>query len=199
MYSEHKLIVLCRVTDTAIASRFVFKFTWLWGSILFTMIDVPPDALLVCLFIWLYIVCCLIFNLSFSFKKVSWRHITHGRKFLMMSVNWSKLAFVPLMFHYMILFILQVCFGPIVFLVGRCFVSHVWFVDWLWLVVLFGLHFLYGKFYLKVCSVSVRDVVQVCVFGLLKVNSLLRFWGLVGFLFIFCAERWFLFFFLEVA
>ena len=46
------------------------------------------------------------FNLSFSFKKVSWRHITLGSKFLMISVNSSKLAFVPLMFHCMILFVL---------------------------------------------------------------------------------------------
>ena len=51
MYSEHILIVLCRVTDTAIAYRFVFKFIWLCGSVLFMIIDVPPDAL-VCLFIW---------------------------------------------------------------------------------------------------------------------------------------------------
>ena len=51
MYSEHMLIVLCRVTDTAIACRFVFKFIWLCGRVLFTIIDVPPDALLVCLFI----------------------------------------------------------------------------------------------------------------------------------------------------
>ena len=53
MYSEHMLIVLCRVTDTAIACRFVFKFIWLSGSVLFTIIDVPPDALVVCIFIYL--------------------------------------------------------------------------------------------------------------------------------------------------
>ena len=50
MYSEHMLIVLCRVTDTATACRFVFKLIWLCGSVLFTTIDAPPDAL-VCLFI----------------------------------------------------------------------------------------------------------------------------------------------------
>ena len=43
--SEHMPIVLCRVTDTAIACRFVFKFIWLCSSVLFTMMDVPPDAL----------------------------------------------------------------------------------------------------------------------------------------------------------
>ena len=61
MYSEHMLIVLCRVTDTAIACRFVFKFIWLCSSVLFTMIDVPPDALPMCLFdymcVALYIIC----------------------------------------------------------------------------------------------------------------------------------------------
>ena len=51
MYSEHMLIVLCRVTDTALACRFVFKFIWLCSSVLFIIIDVPPDALAVCLFI----------------------------------------------------------------------------------------------------------------------------------------------------
>ena len=45
MYSEHMLIVLCRVTDTAIACRFVSKFIRLCGSVLFTIMDVPPDAL----------------------------------------------------------------------------------------------------------------------------------------------------------
>ena len=51
MYSEHMVIVLCRVTDTAIASRFVFKLIWLFSRVLFTIIDVPPDALVACLFI----------------------------------------------------------------------------------------------------------------------------------------------------
>ena len=50
MYGGHIPIVLCRVTDTAIACRFVFKFIWLCGSVLFTIIDVLPDVL-VCLFI----------------------------------------------------------------------------------------------------------------------------------------------------
>ena len=68
MYSEHMLIVLCRVTDTAIACRFVFKFIWLCSSVLFTIIDVPPDALAVCLFISLYIVCCFMFS-HFLLKK----------------------------------------------------------------------------------------------------------------------------------
>ena len=68
MYSEHMLIVLRRVTDTAIACRFVFKFIWLYGRILFTIIDTPSDTLVVCLF---HYICCLIFNLSFSFKKVT--------------------------------------------------------------------------------------------------------------------------------
>ena len=45
------LIVLGRVTDTVIACRLVFKFIRLCGSVLFTMMDVPPDALFVCLFI----------------------------------------------------------------------------------------------------------------------------------------------------
>ena len=48
MYSEHMLIVLCRVTDTAIACRFMFKFIWLCSSVLFIIKDVPPDALVVC-------------------------------------------------------------------------------------------------------------------------------------------------------
>ena len=54
MYSEHMLIVLCRVTDTAIAYRFVFKFIWLCGSVLFTIIDVPPDALVVFVYLIIY-------------------------------------------------------------------------------------------------------------------------------------------------
>ena len=161
------MLILCRVTDTAIAGRFVLEFTWLCDSVLFTMIDVPPDALLGGLFIWLYIACCLIFNLSFLLKISLW-HITHGHKFLIMSVNSSRLAFEPLMLHCMILFVLQVCLGPIIILVGRCFASHVWFVDWLWLVgivswvsilpkggstfsyilVIFRLfHFSWGRFY----------------------------------------------------
>ena len=51
MYSEHMLIVLYRVIDTAIACRFVFKFVWLCSSVLFTIIDVPPDVLVVSLLI----------------------------------------------------------------------------------------------------------------------------------------------------
>ena len=46
------------------------------------------------------------FNLSFSFKKISWRHITFGPKFLMISASLSRLAFVPPMFHCIILFVL---------------------------------------------------------------------------------------------
>ena len=46
------------------------------------------------------------FNLSFSFKNVSWRDITLGHKFLMISVSSSRLAFVSLMFYCMILFVL---------------------------------------------------------------------------------------------
>ena len=48
-------------------------------------------------------------------------------------------------------------------------------------------------------SVSVSDVVLFCVFGLLKVNSLVRFLGFGWFLLGFCVERWFLFLHLEVA
>ena len=62
MHGEYMLIVLCRVTDTTIACRFVFKTISLCGSVLFTIIDVLPDALVVCSFIWLYIVCCLMFS-----------------------------------------------------------------------------------------------------------------------------------------
>ena len=54
MYSEHMLIVLCRVTDTAIASRLVFKFIWLYGSVLFTIIDVSSDALIVFIYLIIY-------------------------------------------------------------------------------------------------------------------------------------------------
>ena len=49
MYCEHMLIVLGRVTDTAIARRFLFKFIWLCSSVLFTIINVSSDAF-VCLF-----------------------------------------------------------------------------------------------------------------------------------------------------
>ena len=45
------------------------------------------------------------FNLSFSFKNFSWRHIKLGCKFLMISIISSRLGFVPLMFHCMILFV----------------------------------------------------------------------------------------------
>ena len=55
MYSEHMLIILCRVTDTAIACRFVLKFIWLCGSVLFMMIDVPPGDL-VCVYLIIYCV-----------------------------------------------------------------------------------------------------------------------------------------------
>ena len=76
-------------------------------------------------------------------------------------------------------------------------------------MVLFGLHFLYGMFYLKVwlwsCFpfdfffVSMRGVGVLGVVGLLKVNSLLRVLR-VWLVFIrVCVERWFLILFLEVA
>ena len=100
MYSEHMLIAFCRVTDTTIACRFVF--IWLCGIVLFTIIDVPSDTLIV--FIRLCIVCCLMFNLLFSFKKKFLGNITLGHMFLMISVSSSRLAFVPLMFHCMIFF-----------------------------------------------------------------------------------------------
>ena len=45
MYNEYMLIVMCRVTDTAIACRFVF--IWLCSSVLFMIRDVLPDAFLV--------------------------------------------------------------------------------------------------------------------------------------------------------
>ena len=48
--SKYMLIVLSRVNDTAIACRFMFEFTWLGSSVLLTIIDVPPDALVVCSF-----------------------------------------------------------------------------------------------------------------------------------------------------
>ena len=52
------------------------------------------------------IVCCLMFNLSFYFEKVSWNHITLGHKFLIISICSPRLAFVPLMFYCMIFFFL---------------------------------------------------------------------------------------------
>ena len=54
MYSEHMLIVLCRIIDTAIACRFAFKFIWLGSSVLFMIIDIPPDGLAVFVYLIIY-------------------------------------------------------------------------------------------------------------------------------------------------
>ena len=61
--SEHFLIVLCRVNDTAIVCRFVYKFIWLCGNVLFMIIDVPLYALVVCLFD--YMKCVALFVIFF--------------------------------------------------------------------------------------------------------------------------------------